>query len=111
MKRKVADSHLSLSCKIEFDGEVRFETIAYQMQLETLTILSVIDGYKIRYYKTYEEIPKNLIFEHKLDGCYWYRSLETQEVHAFFLNSVHYYLLHCEEEYYLNQNFNIHLVK
>lgn len=108
---RLVKKYLSLSCKIEFQGEVRFETIARQMQLETLTILCVVNGYKMHYYESYKDIPKNLLFEHKLDGCYWYRSAETQEVYAFFLNSVHYYLLRCEEEYYLRQNLNIRLVK
>lgn len=100
-----------IACKIFLENETRLEDIVRQLQAETLTVLCVFNGYKILRYKLYTDLPKELAFEHKAGDCYWYRSLETRDVYAFFLGSVHYYLLQQEEQYYLKGIFTVQFVK
>ena len=101
----------NLSCKVYVKSGLRFEDVVSQLQAETLTILCVRNGYELITYKLHSDLPSGLSFEHKANGCYWYRLLATKDMYAFFLSSVHYYLLQQEEQYYLRNTFAVQILK
>lgn len=97
--------------KLYLSSGMRFEDVVCQLQAETLSILCVVNGCEFVSYKLHSELPGELTFEHKADDCYWYRSLTTRDVYAFFSSSVHYYLLQQEEQYYLRNTFSVQILK
>jgi hypothetical protein len=97
---------LTTTNNILLERDSSFEFIAAQMQSGTDKIICIIDGYRLTGFDKKLALPSKLLFDHKKKNKqtkkweYYYRCSDTDSLYAFFLESVHAYLISQENSSY-----------
>ena len=83
------DEHILIKCRqIIVEQNSSFEKLAYQLQQNCDKIIAIINGTRLRYYDSLEDIPKTLQFESKVLEEYYFKDRKDGHTYCFFRNII-----------------------